>query len=411
MNILWLANFLPVPETNGGKVVTMNRMREVAKRHRIWLITVNPDRVSETEMSELKALCEELIVLDAPQVSKFALLTLWKTPFNVVRLYSEKWEEAIGNVLQRVKFDLINIDIPMVFANLDRYFDSIKQIPVIINQQNIEFLSVRSKVHAQNISPLRRLYSRLESAALEKWERRLYSRLKNVAYTFVSSRDMEYFQKNLNTNNSPLFLSPIGTYVHTLRPDGQKVIPGRIIYVASFDYFPNIQGAVWMCREVFPAIKAKVPEAELYLVGRNPDEEVKRLARKDIVVTGTVKDLGEYYKSAALAVIPILSGGGVKTKLIEAGGYGMPVVSTTQGWLGTAYVQGEDMLIADQARDFADSCVQLLQSPERAEEMGKSIYARTKEKYQWENVANDYCGFIERIASEQNREQETGVTT
>lgn len=399
MNILWLANFLPVPETNGGKVVIMNRLREVTKKHRVWLITINPDCATDEEMTELRKLCERLIVLDAPRIFKLTLLKLPKTPFNVARLYSKEWESAIGKAIRKEHFDLINIDLPMVFSNLYKHLDSICGTPIVINQHNIEFLSVRSKVYTQGVSLLRKLYSKIESGKLEKWERRLYKSIKDCAYTFVSDKDLEYFQNNLNVNNCPLFLSPIGTHVHAPMTDMNGMNPSRLIFVASFDYFPNIQGAIWMAQEVFPLIRKRIASAELYLVGRNPAEEVKRLSGNGIVVTGTVNDLSDYYESAALAVIPILSGGGVKTKLIEAGGYGIPVVSTTQGWMGTSYVQGVDILVADRAEDFAEACIHLLCSPQRAKELGSSMFERTKEKYQWENVAKDYCGFIERFAA------------
>ena len=169
-----------------------------------------------------------------------------------------------------------------------------------------------------------------------------------------------------------------------------------LVFPAAFDYGPNVFGAQWFVKEVFPKIKSKVHDAELYLVGKSPKEEVKKLAAHDIKVTGTVPDMLPYMKGADLFIVPIFFGGGVKTKLIEMGCWKKPIVTTEEGRVGTIYTDG-DVCIANSPADFAVGCINALQHPETYAPRCEGMYKKTVDNYLWDNIGEKYINFLNEI--------------
>jgi glycosyltransferase involved in cell wall biosynthesis len=130
--------------------------------------------------------------------------------------------------------------------------------------------------------------------------------------------------------------------------------------VGVFAYEPNSDGAWWFADAVLPLLQAVRPGVEFRLVGR-PHASVAGLRRRSgVALRGFVDDLAVEFADTDLVVVPLRSGGGTRVKILEAFAYGLPVVSTSVGCEGLAVVDGEHLLVADTAEDFADACLRLL---------------------------------------------------
>lgn len=144
-----------------------------------------------------------------------------------------------------------------------------------------------------------------------------------------------------------------------------------VIFVGSFGYFPNRDAALWTLRAVWPRIEAQWPSARLVLVGRNPDPEIRRAARRPrVVLRPRMRDIRFVYGEGAVAIIPIRAGGGTRIKLLEAGAHGLPAVSTRLGAEGLAV---SPVALADRPQAFADACVELLRSPDSRKAKGGAL--------------------------------------
>jgi glycosyltransferase involved in cell wall biosynthesis len=164
--------------------------------------------------------------------------------------------------------------------------------------------------------------------------------------------------------------------------------PGTILFLASYKYRPvNVAAALWFYREVFPFVKVRAPDARFVIAGYGPPPELTALtADPQVQVTGFVDDLDRCHKEAAVFVAPILTGGGIIVKLLDALAAGTPTVSTTFGNEGVAAVHGRDLLVADEPREFADAVVKLLLDREYATAMGRSGQRFVREHYGRESV-------------------------
>lgn len=132
-----------------------------------------------------------------------------------------------------------------------------------------------------------------------------------------------------------------------------------LMFLGCFPHMPNTDGALWFAREVFPLIRRRRPGIKLYLIGDKPPDEVQALACDDVVVTGYVHDLTPYFENCRAFVAPLRYGAGVKGKICESMGNGLPVVTTAIGAEGMGLKDGENAMIADDPAAFADKVARL----------------------------------------------------
>ena len=394
MNILWIPNFLPFPIDNGGKIVTANRIRELSKTHKIYMVC-DVDSIDKKISKELNQICEDYVLLqEKPKNNINRLFSLFRSSYYANEHRNPLVTKAIKDIIKKYDIDLINIDLPLPAVNLIGIMNDLGDIPIVINQQNVESKNIASRCHADGISFPMRVFSWIESKQLFKWEKKLYKYPQIKGQTFVSEEDLREFEELYGRgDNTKFFYSPIGTLLPPSiekKGDDTKVI----VMPASFDYRPNAHGAVWFANEVYPLIRKKVQGVKLFLVGRNPREEVKKLACNDIIVTGSVESMNPYMCMADLYIVPIFFGGGVKTKLIEMGMYGRPVISTSQGCKGSIYKEDVDLLICDDNNSFADKCISILSNPKEYQLLGEHMKKTTIDNYLWSNIARDYSDFL-----------------
>ncbi len=214
-------------------------------------------------------------------------------------------------------------------------------------------------------------------------EESAWSKVDTIYYP--ANGETEYVQQWLKSNKLTTPARTVPAYAFESFPEQPERTLGErkdLVFVAGFAHAPNVDGAKWLVQEIFPRIRQQVPGIHLYLIGSNPTEEVKALAREDITVTGFVSDdeLEHFYTHAKVAVAPLRFGGGLKGKVIEALRYGVPCVTTSagaQGLDGTAHF----LAASDDAELFADHVVTLLSDDLRWVQMSRDSQQFVKERF------------------------------
>jgi glycosyltransferase involved in cell wall biosynthesis len=159
-----------------------------------------------------------------------------------------------------------------------------------------------------------------------------------------------------------------------------------LVFTGVMNTWSNIDAVTFFVKEIFPVIKEKIPSVKFYIVGKRPAASVKKLASENIVVTGEVPDIRPYFDEAAVFVAPFRIGTGLKHKTLEAMAMGVPVVSTTLGANGIQVKSGEDIILADIPREFAEACIKLFNDNQLQDKIVKNAHALVKEKYNWEHI-------------------------
>jgi glycosyltransferase involved in cell wall biosynthesis len=147
----------------------------------------------------------------------------------------------------------------------------------------------------------------------------------------------------------------------------------RLMFVGEYDHAPNRDAVTWFAREIWPAVRARVPNARFDVIGNRPKPEILALAEQPgIEVLGYVPDTNPYLDRSAALVAPLRFGAGMKGKVTEALASALPVITTSIGAQGFGAVSGEHLRIADDPADFAAAVADVLLNPEGAERMGRA---------------------------------------
>ena len=150
------------------------------------------------------------------------------------------------------------------------------------------------------------------------------------------------------------------------------------------DYWPNIDAVIWFVRDIFPLVRAELPAARFYIVGRDPVSAVRKLAGESVVVTGTVIDVRPYLRHSAVVVAPLRIARGIQNKVLEAMAMGCTVVGTEACMAAIDAREGAEMFHAGTADKFAELVVRLVADLSTRDEIGRAARAQVVRRYGWE---------------------------
>ncbi len=200
--------------------------------------------------------------------------------------------------------------------------------------------------------------------------------------------------------NLPVSVIPTGLDTSMVTAAAEQPVPPTLLFTGTMNYQPNAQGICWFADTVWPLVLASVPEARLMVVGRSPPPAVTALgARPGIEVTGPVKDMAPYFARAHVVVVPILTGAGIRVKIVEAMAAGRPVVSTSLGWAGLPGVEpGLHLLVADTPQAFADETSRLLGDPGLRHRLAAAARLLAEQRYDWRALGSEFEALLTAVA-------------
>lgn len=165
----------------------------------------------------------------------------------------------------------------------------------------------------------------------------------------------------------------------------------RIAFTGALYTAPNVDGAIWLCREVLPWVRREVPEATVDLVGARPDREVSALSTlPGVSLHADVPDTFPFLQRARVATVPLRIGSGTRLKALEAMAAGRPVVGTAVGLEGLAVRDREHVLMADSPQAFGESILQLIRDEHLAADLAASGRRLVDERYSWTRIATEF---------------------
>jgi glycosyltransferase involved in cell wall biosynthesis len=188
--------------------------------------------------------------------------------------------------------------------------------------------------------------------------------------------------------------------LYSRRP-GVEREPGHLVFTGALDYAPNVATAVFLAEQVMPLVIEGDPSAELYLVGRDPSERVTALGDlPGVTVVGPVEHMSDALSRASVYVCPMVSGTGIKNKLLEALANGLPCVASTLAVRGMRVEDGEEVLIADTAAEIADAVLRLLRDDGLRGELSASGRSYVSANHTWAGMASAYGALYESRMSD-----------
>jgi glycosyltransferase involved in cell wall biosynthesis len=290
--------------------------------------------------------------------------------------------ERIRDVLQRLgreqRFDIVQIEHSSLTIYLDRVsFDGDPKR--VLTMHNIDYLRNERVIAHTPFGPTR-LYHVFNRVRQKRWELESLARYDLI----IAMSELERRAMLAEGPGLPVQVIPNGVDCRAIACEIAPASSRSLVFVASMDSEANHDAAMFFLDAVLPLIARRQADATVAIVGRGPKAEL--VARGDgrrVVVTGQVDSVLPYYRAAAVAIVPLRSGGGTRLKILEAMAAGTPVVSTTVGAEGLDVVDRQHLLLADTPDDFAAAVGRLLDDPGLRASLGASARRLVEQHYDW----------------------------
>ncbi|WP_236631184.1 glycosyltransferase [Chloroflexus sp. MS-G] len=403
MNILFIAPYTPSPI----RVRPYQFIRHLARRgHTITLVCVADNGPA---MNELCSLCRRVIAV--PIHAREHMLAYMRAlpsslPFQAAHCLTPAMIAAVVHELRRTDYDLIHIEhlraAEIGLAALRQYgFGP----PIVLDAvDSISLLFERTFRRGSSLSG--RLRALIDLARTRHYEAAYRHRF---AAVFVTSPEDAWALKTLNrvladTGQAPVMVVPNGVDLNYFQPYIGPRQPANLIFTGKMSYHANEAAARYLVEVVMPHVWAVRPEITVTLAGAEPGARIRAYATDPrITVTGAVPDLRPYLTQATIAVAPIRYGVGVQNKVLEAMATATPVIAARQATVALHVKPDRDLIVADEAVDFADAILNLLADPERRARLGSAGRAYVEQYHDWQQSvaqleANYYAMTVGRSA-------------
>jgi len=392
LNVLFVTPRLPFPPDTGAKIRTFNLLKEVSRHCRVTLLSFY-ERPEDLKIRPLlETFCHKVLTVPNASYQKHQIVkglarSLLDTRPYVIGKYWAPWMiEALRRCLYTAHYDLVHLD----HLHMGQYVEYLNGVPCVIDDHNVEHRLWERYLKNEN-NPLKKLYITQQVRKMRHFEKKICQ--KATLCTAVSETDRDDLLKL--APKARVVVIPNGVDTEYFAPrsvssssPNVETSPHTLVFVGSMDWLPNDDAMIYFCQEIFPLVHKKIPEAKLYIVGRNPSKTVRSYQSERVIVIGAVEDVRPYLAQARIAIVPIRIGGGTRLKILEAMAMEKPVISTSVGAEGIEITPGKDIVIADDPMDFAKGVLYILKNPGAGVKLGENGRKLVKEKYDWKIIGN-----------------------
>ena len=378
-DILFLAHRIPFPPDRGDKIRGFNILKYLSARKRVHLIAFADDPADLKNKSGLARYTGNRSVIwrSKGQAMSGLQALLSHRPVSLTAFDNQQIRESVENILARHAIDTI-----FVFSSqMAQYVPHRLRQKVVMDFVDMD--SAKFAAYAQSSKgPMGWMLGR-EAKLLLAHEKAIAARAD--ANLFVSEAEADLFKERTGAERVHVIENGIDTEQYDPAASFKRIdAMGRlIVFTGQMDYRPNIEGVVWFVETILPHIRLVHPDARFAIVGRNPTDAVKALAKQPgVMVSGEVADVRGWLAAASVVVAPLKLARGIQNKVLEGMAMARPVVASA------AAAQGIDhagtIRVGSTVGEIAEAVNELLSDPRKAAELGKAARKQVMERYSWE---------------------------
>lgn len=395
MKVLQLCNKPPYPSVDGG-TMAMNSITQglLAAGCEVRVLSMCSDKhpVLEDRMTDeyRQATHFEAVHVDlGVHVIDAGVSWLCGESYHVKRFVSNEFAARLRQILDAEEFDVVHVE--SIF--LTPYVPVIRKhskAPIVLRAHNVEHL-IWQRIAKSERGLLKRKYIKHLALTLRAYECEHLNDYDGVMA--ITETDCQTLQQM--GCRRPAVAIPFGVI-----PEGAPQVeeePNTLFHIGSMDWVPNQEGIRWFLEQVWPKVHERMPQITLYLAGRKMPEDLMRLNQPGVRVVGEVPDAMYFISSKQINVVPLLSGSGIRVKIIEAMSAGKAVISTTIGAEGINYTDGEHLLIADTPEQFVEQIHRCVTDGEFCAQLGRNAYNLIAEDYGNEHLTQRVLDFYQKL--------------
>ena len=363
--------------------------------HQVKILAVNSEKykVKASDIPEeyRQKTGIELINVDLNVKPLKAFLNLFtKKSYHVERFISERFKKRLTEVLKKEQFDVVQLEMLYMAPYVETIRKHSKAM-VVLRAHNVEH-KIWERIAKETKFFLKRWYINHLAKTLKEYELNALETVDGIAA--ITRKDAAFFRKYCS---KPIIDIPYGVYPEEFTPKSEFEGKPKFYHIGSMNWMPNEEGIRWFIDEVLPKTVEKVPDFVYHLAGRNMPEWLTTLQNPHIDVIGEVPDAKAFVAQHDVAIVPLLSGSGIRIKIIESMAMGKTVITTRVGAEGILYDEEVNIIIAENKAKMVEAIRAINENPETAMRIGQAARKLVEETYDNRKIIARLLMFYEQI--------------
>lgn len=394
MKILQLTKKFPFPLKDGESIAVTNLSKSLnALGCEITLLSMNtikhyisPDSIPDS-FDHYKAI--HTVDLDNRVTAWGAIKNIFSNDsYHVSRFYFGAFKSKLIQLLRANNYDIIQLE-TLYLAPYIEIIRKYSEAKIVMRSHNVEF-EIWNRVAANTRLLPKKIYLQYLAKKLKRFE---IERLdKYDALVTVTKRDLEAYQKLGYAGRGTVL--PISINSNEYISSDLNVDQPSLSFIGSLDWMPNLEGLKWFLHKVWPIVTEKNPGLKLHIAGRNTPESITSLASDSIIIEGEVEDAKSFINAHSIMIVPLLSGSGMRVKILEGMALSRVVISTSIGMEGIDARDKIEILKADSPEEFAARINWILVNAERQKQIAANAQMFIKTNFDRETNAKQLLEFL-----------------
>ncbi len=402
MKILQLCLRIPFPPADGGTIAMYNMARSLDKAGAsVTMLSFNTRKhfvAPEKLPSEIREKFRvQGVFLDASVKTIPAILNFFNNKsYNISRFDSPAFHHALEVLLQQEKFDVVQME--SLF--MTPYLKTIRKnsnAKVVLRSHNVEYMIWKRLAFAEN-NPFKKWYLNFLAKRLQNYENSILNELDAI---IVLTEDDRKLYETMGTG-VPMLVSPIGLDTDQYEVSDNTSRELQFFHLGSMDWLPNIEAVNWFLEHCFPTIRREFPKVIFHLAGKSMPDAIFKQASEQLKVYGRIDDAQKFMSDKSVMLVPLLSGGGMRVKIIEGLAMGKTIISTAIGAEGIKYTENVNMLIGNTPEEFIARIRECIANPSRAHDIGKAARDLAVTKYENSVLGKEVISFFNHTILKEN---------
>ena len=397
MKVLQICHKPPLPSTDGGCIAINNISKGLIRElGSIKVLTINtlkhPFDLKKFDKDYIKNSKIESTFVDTKLniVDAFSNLVTYDS-YNVSRFFSPDFNALIIKTLKSESFDIVLLESLFTTPYIEtvRTYSTSK---IILRSHNLEYI-IWQRLSRESLNPAKKIYLKLLSSQLKNYELNILKKIDGIAT--ISNQDKKKYLElecPVETVTIPFGLETKNYNNNNINREDGKL---KFFHLGAMDWKPNLEAVGWLLDEIWPKIQKKIPHAELHLAGKNMPDWLFKKKYINVFNHKEVQDSSKFISEHDVMLVPLLSAGGIRVKIIEGMAHGKAIISTKIGAEGIDYKNEENILIADSPKDFYNEVLKITTGKTDYKKIGENAREHIIKTYDQSKISKKLVGFFE----------------
>lgn len=397
MKVLQICHKPPIPTIDGGCIAINNISKSlIDELGSIKILTLSTDKhpfkTKSFSNEYLKKTSIESSYVDTRFKIEDAIISLLKNDsYNISRFYSIDFKKLIIKTLKNSNYDVIVLE-SLFSCNYIKTIKDYSSSKIILRSHNIEY-KIWDKNSMKSLNPFKKMYFKILSNQLKKYEIEILKKIDGVAC--ISDNYKNEFKRldfKLKIKTIPFGIN-INNYRFKDKISEEKKL--KFFHIGAMDWLPNSEATNWLIDEIWPKIHKLVPKAELHLAGKNMPDWVHSNQKLNIYNHKEVKDSLKFISEYDIMLVPVLSGSGIRVKIIEGMALGKAIISTSIGAEGIEYKKDENLMIANSVEEFCKNAKKISSGNLNRKKIGLNARKLVEKNHNQKKISKKLISFLE----------------